>query len=356
MDLTDYQELQDIGRNGKNRPWKEKKMANEMLAEAYAGINSHKAMRLRQCGSVLTYRVYQDGQHRLDGMTSCRVRLCPICTWRRSLKVYGQTREIVDKIAQDYGYRWILLTLTVRNCPGPELSGTIDTLLAGWRRLLAIKQVKGICKGWYRSMEVTHDTDPIITREMWDGDKARHIKPRKAYYQARGLAIGSDNPNYDTYHPHIHALIAVSPGYFAGHSYIKRADWAQLWQQACRLDYVPQVGVKSVKGATMDEIAGAVAEVAKYAAKDSEYIVPDDWDLTVDAVRTLDAALANRRLVAYGGVMRDVKRALGQDDVETGDLVHLDETDSLEGEFRRVWYFWVAGYNGYYTQRKYLEG
>ena len=102
----------------------------------------------------------------------------------------------------------------------------------------------------------------------------------------------------------------------------------------------------------MEEIAGAVAEVSKYAAKDTDYLVADDWDLTTDTVRVLDAALANRRLVAYGGCMRDIKRQLGQDDVETGDLVHVDDNETdLQGEFRRVSYFWFAGYRQYLTRR-----
>lgn len=351
MKLDDYQALEDRGRGGKERPWQEKKMRNELLAEAYAGINPQKAMRLRECGRVLTYKVYEDGTKRLDAMNSCRVRLCPICTWRRSLKIYGQTREVVNEIARRYGYRWILLTLTIRNCGAGELSRALDMMLEGWRRLLALKEVKAISKGWYRSLEVTHDVNPYITKEMWDGNKARHIKPRKAYYEARGLKVGDVNPGYDLYHPHIHALICVEPGYF-GRAYIKRDRWAELWADCCRLDYQPQVDVRSVKGATMEEIAGAVAEVSKYAAKDADYLVADDWELTTDTVRVLDAALANRRLVAYGGCMRDVKRQLGQDDVETGDLVHVDENETdLQGEFKRVSYFWFAGYRQYLTRR-----
>ena len=121
-------------------------MRNELLAEAYAGINPSKAMRLRECGRVLTYKVYEDGTKRLDAMNSCRVRLCPICTWRRSLKIYGQTREVVNEIARRYGYRWILLTLTVRNCGAGELSRALDMMLEGWRRLLALKEVKRLVK------------------------------------------------------------------------------------------------------------------------------------------------------------------------------------------------------------------
>jgi len=92
--------------------------------------------------------------------------------------------------------------------------------------------------------------------------------------------------------------------------------------------------------------------VAKYACKDTDYIVPDDWKLTVETVRTLDTALARRRLVAYGGYLRDYKALLKQDDEETGDLIHVGDDDvpdkDKEEKYRIVSYCWYAGYRQYY--------
>lgn len=342
------QELHDSDSRGKERDWKGKKMRNELLAAAYHDIDQKKESRLRECGKVLTYRVYEDGTKQLDSMVSCRVRLCPICTWRRSLKIFAQTKEIVDEVAKRYGYRWVMLTLTIRSVDAAHLSGCLDDLLSGWNRLMQLKAVKAVCKGWYRSLEIVHDCNPYITREMWDGCPERHIKSRKIWYQKHGYKVGDVNPAYNTYHPHFHALICVSSSYFQGTYYIKQSAWAELWQDALRVDYVPRVDVRSVKGATMDEISKAVCEVAKYAAKDSDYIVPDDWDLTVDTVRTLDGALNGRRLVAYGGIMRLIKRELGQDDAEDGNLVHVGDEEAKDGKYRLVSYWWYSGYRQYY--------
>lgn len=345
------QELHDIDSRGKERDWQGKKMRNELLAAAYHDIDRKKESRLRECGKVLTYRVYEDGTKQLDSMSSCRVRLCPICTWRRSLKIFAQTKEIVDTIAERYGYRWVMLTLTIKSVDASHLSSCLDQLLQGWNRLMQLKAVKAVCKGWYRSLEIVHDCNPFITQAMWDGDKERHIKSRKAWYKAHGYKVGDVNPNYDLYHPHFHALICVSPSYFAGRAYIKQAAWGELWQDALRVDYTPRVDIRSVKGATMEEISSAVCEVAKYAAKDSDYIVPDDWDLTVETVKTLDEALNGRRLVAYGGIMRLIKRELGQDDGEDGDLVHVGDEEAKEGKYRLVSYWWYSGYRQYYEVR-----
>lgn len=345
------QELHDIDSRGKQRDWQGKKMRNELLAAAYHDIDRKKESRLLECGKVLTYRLYEDGTKQLDSMSSCRVRLCPICTWRRSLKIYAQTKEIVDTIAERYGYRWVMLTLTIKSVDAAHLSSCLDQLLQGWNRLMQLKAVKAVCKGWYRSLEIVHDCNPFITQAMWDGDKERHIKSRKAWYKAHGYKVGDVNPNYDLYHPHFHALICVAPSYFQGAYYIKQAAWGELWQDALRVDYTPRVDIRSVKGATMEEISSAVCEVAKYAAKDSDYIVPDDWDLTVETVKTLDEALNGRRLVAYGGIMRLIKRELGQDDGEDGDLVHVGDEEAKEGKYRLVSYWWYSGYRQYYEIR-----
>lgn len=323
-----------------------------LLATAYEAIDTGKAIRLKECGKCLTYRVYEDGTKILDSMESCRVRLCPICTWRRSLKVYAQTAEIVETISHDMRLDYILLTLTVRNCEGAALSETIDNMMHGWDKLMQRKQVKGAAKGWYRSLEITHDVYPFITKEMFHGDRDKHIKSRAEFYKKQGLKVGDPNPNYNMFHPHFHVLIAVNPSYFTSRNYISHEEWLKLWKQAIKADYAPQVDVRRVKGNSFADINKAVCEVAKYACKDTDYIVPDDWDLTVETVRTLDSALARRRLVAYGGYLKDYKALLKLDDEENGDLVHIgdDEGDKdKEENFRLVSFFWYAGYRQYYT-------
>jgi len=343
------QELHDITPSGKIRDWRYKKERNELLAAAYDSVDRKKAARLRDCGKLLRFRLYPDGKKVLDAMTSCRVRLCPICSWRRSLKIYGQTKEIVDHLAKNQDLRYVMLTLTVRNCTADKLSSTLDTMLAAWHNFMRTKAVSSACKGWYRSLEIVHDMNPVITPDMYHGNPKKHVKARGKWYQAHGYQIGDPNPNFDTYHPHFHVLIAVSPSYFCGREYISQKDWSQTWQNALHADYSPRVDVRCVKGSTMDEINHAVAEVAKYACKDSDVINPDDWDLTVDTVRTLDAAISRRRLVAYGGAMRDARRFLQLDDVEDGDLVHVGDDEVPESEkYVIVAYWWYSGYRQYY--------
>ena len=303
--------LLDKSSTGRERPWRAKKMANEALSEAYEPVNPRKAERLRSCGCFLSFSILEDGSKKLKTMESCRVRLCPLCTWRRSLKVQAHTLEILK--AMDGKYAFVFLTLTVRNCAGAELSGTLDLLMDAWKRLSERKQFKAAVKGWYRGLEVTHNTD-------------------------------RDSLAFDTYHPHFHVILAVNPSYFTSRNYVKQDEWMQMWKQSLRADYDPVVDVRRVKGCT----AKAVAEAAKYSTKEEDYIVPTDWELTVSTVRTLDAALDQRKLVAYGGIMKQLHKQLNLDDEENGDLINVDSEDSTAAPTERVEsYFWNTGYRQY---------
>lgn len=335
-------ELLDLSKSGKPRDWRGKKICNILLAEAYESVNPDKASRLRECSTMLSFRRYADGTKKLDSVNSCRVRLCPICSWRRSLKCYHNTRSIMDYIDRDGGYGYVFLTLTIRNCRAEDLEESLRNIYRGWGRFTQLKRVKSSVKGWYRGLEITHDTDQYITRERYSSN------PR--YYRNRGLYIGDLNPNFDTYHPHIHCIFVVRKCYFNSRYYIAQHDYTEMWRRSLRLDYDPIVDVRKVNG----DCARAVAEISKYAVKSVDYIVPDDWDLTVDTVRTLDVALANKRLYAYGGVMKTAHRVLNLDDSEDGDLVHICEKPEDDPDYEIVNYFWHNGYRQYISTDDYV--
>lgn len=310
--------LSDKRQDGKERPWRKHKMQNECLSEIYEEVSGGKAARLRDCSTWLTYTVDgESGRKQLARANFCRVRLCPVCTWRRSLKIKGQGEHILQAMEAEYPYAYILVTLTVRNVTGAELSHTIDAMGAAWNRLMKFKAVRDILGrsvegGWHRSMEITHNVD---------------------------IASAS----YDTYHPHYHVLMAVPQSYFTGKTYISHEKWVALWRKAMRLDYDPSVDVRRA----YTRRNRTLAEAIKYGAKPGEYIIPDDWDLSVDTVRILDAALNHRRFSAWGGVMKRWHKKLHLDDAEDGDLVHTDPQDETEKGRHEITYWWYSGYRQY---------
>ena len=345
----------------KARPWRAKKMQNELLAIAYDEVDEAKASRLRACATVLSFKEYNDGTKKLDSMNSCRVRLCPICSWRRSLKNFYNNLRVAEWLEQNEPGEWLHLTLTIRNCSGDELGDTIDKMMYSFNKFTKNVNVKKVVRGYYRGLEVTHDVNEFITRESYDR--------RKKYLKAQGFKVGDKNPTFDLYHPHFHVLLNVSKSYFKSRDYMSLEAWGEAWQQALGVAYMPSIKVQRLKaygksapdqaqpGESISEslerqsrqaLLSAVAEVSKYATKSGDYIYPDDWDLTVSAVRILDAALSSRRLIAYGGNCLKAQRALKLDDADSGDLVNVgDELDGKDLPYEIVSYAWNTGYKQY---------
>ena len=301
--------LSDKDGKGKERPWRPKKVRTLKLADSYKRLGEEKrSFRIRGCGTILGYAEDASGVKRLHTANFCRERLCPMCAWRRSLKVFHELSKVMDAALQEHQQLVpVFLTLTLRNCTDKELSNTLDSIFTGWNRLMNHRKLKRIIKGWFRSLEVTY------------------------------------KKSADTYHPHIHAILLVDKSYFKGKDYMETTEWVQLWRKALRLDYDPICDIRRVRNSK----AKSIAEVSKYSVKDTDFI-SDDQDLTDKLVSVLGGALMNRRLYAYGGILKEIAKRLGADKAEDGDLVHVDE-DSVRGDVAKVlivyrWHMGLANY------------
>lgn len=341
--------LVDIAPNGKPRPWRKHKQEALMLSEVYSAMGESgaegaarwldKARRLESCASYAEFSRLPDGQGlHLYQSSFCRVRLCPMCQWRRSLKLGAQVRRVVERANADHiadtgaAWRWLMVTFTIKNVQGPELGATIDRVHKGLNNLAKCKRWKGAVRGWLRATEVTHNTNPSSTA-------------------------------YDTYHPHMHLLLCVPASYFKGKGYIRQKEWATLWGHYIKADYTPVVDVRVIKpedGGRLSELpAGeqaaamgkACAEVSKYAAKPADYIVPSDLQLSMQTVQVLDSMLDRRRMTSWGGILKDIAKALNLDDPETGDLIHIDDEASDDQTAEEIAdyiaYNWAMGARDY---------
>lgn len=247
------------------------------------------------------------------------------------MKIAYQNKLVVEKANERENLQWIFLTLTVRNTDAQELPETLSELSKGFYRLFKYKRVSGAVKGYFRALEVTRNAD-------------------------------KDNPEwYGTYHPHYHVLIAVRPSYFKK-AYIKQADWVALWRKAMRLDYDPIVHVQRVKPkAELDDMTSyeadvkraiaeqkAILEVSKYPVKDSEVINPNqDESENVETLLTLDDALAFKRLIGYGGILKEIHAELNLDDAEEGNLLNVTDEDEIANAVFDITAKWHIGLNRY---------
>mgnify|MGYP000161106773 CR=1 FL=1 len=80
-----------------------------------------------------------------------------------------------------------------------------------------------------------------------------------------------------------------------------------------------------------------------------DFLIPDNEELQDKTVAILTKALARRRLIAFGGVFKEIHQKLNLDDVEDGDLVNTDNEDLREGvRYYKEIVMWNFGYSNYY--------
>ncbi|MDI9386255.1 MAG: protein rep [Spirochaetota bacterium] len=303
--------LQDE-QNGKVRPWRPKKIRSLKVADSFQRLGfEKKAMRVRFCGSALGFlKNLKTGEKKLYSADFCRERLCPMCQWRKSMKVFHQVSKVMDRAEQENkDIVPLFLTLTLKNCSGDDLKTTLDIVFKGWNLLWKQRKMERIAKGWFRALEVTY------------------------------------NKESDTFHPHIHAVLVVDKGYFKGKDYMETVDWVQTWKKVLKLDYDPICDIRKIKNGKGKH--KAVAEVAKYTLKDTDF-VHDDNELTDKLIEVLSTSLKGRRLFAFGGLLKQIAKQIGIEELAEGDLVHIDEEKVREDvatvlEVYR-WNFGLANY------------
>ena len=301
---------------GKPRPWRGKKVGTVKLSKALYELGQNKkANRVWWCGAELEFRENPEtGKKRLTGAQFCRERLCVMCSWRRSYKMFYQLSQVLD-IAQEENpdIALLFLTLTVKNCSGDDLAAQLDDMFAGWQRLTNHRRVKRAIKGWFRALEVTY------------------------------------NKETDAYHPHFHAILMVDKHYFFDRkAYMHTADWVHIWRTSCRLDYDPVCDIRAVRNADPKRNRKHVAEVTKYTIKEPD-ILHNKQEVTVKVVDVLGKALFKRRLHAYGGILKLIAKRLAVEAKED-DLVNLNDADTIREDVAGLLaiYQWDFGLSDYF--------
>lgn len=308
----------------------------DSMAEALGEAGLLKAApRVRDCAEALFFDLIADAttgeiRHRLRSATYCHYRHCPICQWRRSLRNKAMLLTNLPRILDQYPTaRFVLLTLTIKNCHVSDLRETAKAMTKGFKRLIERKDWPAL--GWVRAFEVTRGED--------------------------GSA-----------HPHYHVLLMVPASYFTGRSYVPKRQWEERWREAMRLDYDPMCDVRTVKVSAkrlealqeaaaaqgreptaqelrMAALIGAVSEVAKYSTKASDLLAggPEWLAQYVEQVHCL-------KIITTGGALKGIMKDFDESDGD--DLVHISE-DHIEGEdVGKVAYHWRRKVKAYARKRK----
>lgn len=278
--------LQDYSSTGKERPWNLHKKENLRLVELYKKartkdinlISDSRLFDLEHCGDTLTFLQNVEGKKKLKTANFCRIRLCPMCQWRRSLKMFSQVKKITDKILEnDKSTRFIFGTFTIKNTDAENLEACINILNKKFKYLVdqkktfaPAKKLKQNLLGYLKAVEVTYNSK----------DK--------------------------TYHPHLHVIFAVKSTFFKNkQNYMTKKEWIELWQKALNVDYKPQTDIRAIKTNT----GKAIAEVAKYPAKVAPILSLND-DEAIEVLKTLTSSLNKNVLLLMVAFLKLSSRSL----------------------------------------------
>lgn len=239
-----------------------------------------KQKRLEDCGSIIGFNEKGD----ITSANFCKDKLCPICQWRKSRRVFGEIMQI-QKIVEAQTTDFALLTLTLKNTE--NLSVGISNIMKGFYNFSNDRTFKKVSAGYIRTVEITYN------------DKLKN------------------------WHPHIHLIIALKENYYA-ENFIKTEKWAQIWGRSARLDYSPIVDIRAI-GQSEQIREKAVAEVAKYAIK--PFQTNGDMSAELKAYTGLYGGTKHRRLRSYGGVYAIARK-------QVPEVPEIDFKDNLGLYFR----------------------
>lgn len=234
-----------------------------------------RAYRMEHCAEMLVYQWCKNcGRKHIITAQLCRDRFCPVCGWRLSLKRFATMVDIVQGLRREHpDATWQFVTLTCENCPVNELRSTMSEMLGAWDKIMRRRTTIAKVIGWARSLEITF------------------------------------NAEKRTLHPHFHVLLLWKEG-LRPDNFLESA-----WMETVRLRTAPAAQhsdvIEPLRAATehgpdsADEVTGAVLETFKYSVKSK-----DLNEMPLYLFRELDQALRGRRMVAFGGKVKEYARLL----------------------------------------------
>lgn len=296
----DNETLKDMSKSGKVRPWKEKKIDNVSYSEILDILKVKKAHNVKQCGSVLEFKPTEEGYLKLYKTWFCKSKLCPVCNWRRAMKNSYQAQRVIEEVVKEKPTaRWLFLTLSTRNAiDGETLEQSLKDLTKAFDRLSRYKKVSKNLIGFMRSTEVTV------------------------------------NQKDGSYNQHMHVLLCVENAYFRKkENYITQNEWVDLWQKALRVNYRPVANIKAIKPNRKGDkdIQAAIKETSKYSVKSSDYLTGDS-EKDSEIVSDLEQGLYRKRMLSYGGLLKQKHKILNLDDAEKGNLINTSDEEKTTDE------------------------
>jgi plasmid rolling circle replication initiator protein Rep len=295
--------------------------------------------RLCKCWNTPTMATdFKKDKFKVLAVESCNKRCCAICSTRNAFKTAMQLSVMTDYIHDEYECEYIFKTFSAKSVKGEDLPGEVDNYNKAVNLFYGYKDIRAVDRGTVRKLEITYNSEKTITEDMWYGRDRYFGKSMADYFTRKGLKIGDLNPNYDTYHLHVHALMAVDKHYFKDTTYIKQEKWLKLWQRAMRDPTITHFHVQRFRP-EKEKSKNMIHELAKYTAK------PSDMGHSQEVFSTIYTALYKRKLITYSGHFKNATteykgflKAYSKGEEKTHKLYKYFTPDTTE-------YYWLISYN-----------
>lgn len=253
------------------------------------GYYKRRSERMANCSTELVYYYCHDCGHvQISHARLCRDRVCPICTWRSALRHYAEMIQTLDVFYGKHsnGVSAYFVTLTVPNCEPSHIDRTLSDMSLKWNKICHRAWYKENIVGWARRVEITY------------------------------------NKETGKLHPHFH-LILLSKSI----PYTIVQQWLQYNTDAtAAAQDMQRIDAASTEPVDLEEpnrsIVGAILETFKYTTKSSDIL-----SMPLSVLRQYLNGIDGKRLIAYGGLIKDIRaELLFSDESEAG-----EETSDNEG-------------------------
>lgn len=260
-------------------------------AARLAGKQDNYIINLKNCGTLLGI----DATGRIRRSNFCKSRICPICQWKKSINTFSKNMRIVRHIGEEKNY--IMITLTIENCQVGYLRETLEKMSYAFKKLHQLKAWKQAYEGYVKTMEVTF------------------------------------NDEMKTFHPHMHIICLTRDNYFDKDTgiYISQKEMSEMWNKYFKQNYMI-TDMRKVRARDNEGIAGAVAEISKYALKMSKAFQNDDERVVAELITATDGV----RMTSTGGRIKEVAKELKID-------LEKDDYDDNTGGEDLTYYEFIGG-------------
>ncbi|HDK4139115.1 TPA: protein rep, partial [Staphylococcus aureus] len=114
-------------------------------------------------------------------------------------------------------------------------------------------------------------------------------------------------------------------------------EWINLWQKALQVDYKPVANIKAIKPNKKGDkdIQSAIKETSKYSVKSSDYLT-GNHEKDSEIVKDLEQGLYRKRMLSYGGLLKQKHKILNLDDAEDGNLIQTSDDEKATEEEQKA--------------------